>query len=83
MRELRGMLEDPLAITRKIARNRTAILKLLDTMPDADQTPGLFLQPMGKNIFRLSAPGGDALELKFRHVDMIIEDNQFKLVQVS
>lgn len=80
--ELRSQLLDPLDEVRRIARNRRAILALLETMPDADQTPGLFLQNMGKNVFRLEAPGNGALELKFTRVDMTIEDNQFKLVAI-
>lgn len=80
--EMRYQLLDPLDEVRRIAKNRRAILEMLATMPDADQTPGLFLQNMGTNVFRLEAPGNGALELKFTRVDMTIEDNQFKLVSI-
>jgi len=80
--EMRSMLQDPLTEVRTIARNRRSILALLETMPDADETPGLFLQQIGKNVFRLTAPGNGSLGLKFTRVDMTIENNQFKLVAI-
>ncbi len=80
--ELRAMLQEPLDEVRMIAKNRRSILEMLATMPDADQTPGLFLKNMDKNVFRLEAPGSGALGLKFTRIDMTIEENQFKLVAI-
>ena len=80
--ELRAELRDPLDVLRLIARSRRSVVALLDTMPEGDLTPGLVLRPMGGNTFRLSAPGGGALDLKFRHLDMLIEDSQFRLLAI-
>jgi hypothetical protein len=78
----RSYLRDPLDALRAIARNRRSVVRMLDTMPDGDQTPGIILKPLGGNTFRLSAPGGDALELPVRDLDMVIEDNQFRILAV-
>jgi len=80
--EMRETLRDPLDALRALARNRKGILALLATMPDGDQTPGLSLRALGGNTFRLSAPGGTALEMPVHDLDMVIEGNEFRLLAV-
>ena len=80
--ELRSSLRDQYDALRALSRKRRSVVALLDTMPDGDETPGLALTPLGGNSFRLSAPGGTALDLRLRHLDMVIEGNQFRLLAV-
>ena len=80
--ELRSSLRDPYDALRALSRKRRSVIALLKTMPDGDQTPGLTLTPLGGNQFRLSAPGGTTLDLQLRHLDMVIEGNQFRLLAV-
>jgi hypothetical protein len=75
-------LRDPREAALFLAQYQSDVLALLATMPFADQTPGQTLRVIGSNAYRLTAPGGGALELRFNNVDMIIEQGEFRLLRI-
>lgn len=78
----RELMKDPHEAVDYLVRNENDVRKLLATMPAADQTPGLYLIPLGDNMFRLEAPGRGALDMKFQELDMIVESGQFRLLLI-
>ncbi len=81
-RNYRERLRDPREAAVFLARHERDVVALLATMPFADQTPGQTLKIIGPNAYRLTAPGGGALDLRFNHVDMIIEEGKFRLLRI-
>jgi len=52
---------------------------LLAQMPMGEFTPGLYLKPMGRNIFRLELPPKISKGLNWTFVDMVVEFGKWKL----
>ena len=78
----REQFRDPHEAVDYLVRNQRDVRKLIATMPAADQTPGLYLQPLGDNMFRIEAPGRGALDMKFQTLDLILESGQFRLLLI-
>ena len=81
-REYRERARDPRDALRFIIEHKEPIRELLDTMPMGEQTPGLFIESIGENRFRLTAPPAMARQLRFDHADFIIEDGMFRLLVI-
>ena len=78
----RERLKDPREAVTYIRRRRTEVLELLNTMPAADQTPGVFLEPIGRNTYRLVSPGAVVSQLRFTKMDLALESGQFRLLMI-
>ncbi len=65
-----------------LAKRRGDIAALFGTFPMGDQTPGVALESIGRNMFRLSAPVAMARELRLHSLDVVIEDGQFRLLMI-
>ncbi len=55
------------------------VKKLFDQMPMGEYTPGLYLEPVGPNIFRLEVHGKAAQDLSWTGFDMIREGADYRL----
>ena len=82
-REYREKGRDPREAVQFIIEHEEPIRELLDTMPMGEQTPGLLLESIGPNRFRLSAPPAVARELRFDHADFIVEEGMFRLLVIK
>lgn len=79
--EKRG--EDPRKIVRELRRERREIVKLMTSMPMAEQTPGALMRTTDRNVFEITAPGGPALDQKFKRISVVIEQGSFRLFSIS
>lgn len=52
---------------------------LFDLMPSGEQTPGVFMQPVGKNIYRVQVSGLGTSDLAWTGFDMVMEKGNWKL----
>jgi len=75
--------EDPRQIVRELRRERREIVKLMTSMPMAEQTPGALMRTTGRNVFEVTAPGGPALDQKFKRLSVVIEQGSFRLMSIS
>lgn len=67
---------------RWLIRNRDEIEKLISAMPVGDQTPGVLMNPLGNNAFRLSVQGGEMLPMRYHTLDVVIEEGRFRLLMI-
>ncbi len=75
--------KDPAMIVRELRRERQEIVKLMTAMPMAEQTPGALMRTTGRNVFEVTAPGGPALDQKFKRLSVVIEKGSFRLLSIS
>lgn len=66
-----------------IKQNQKHVRALVAVMPLGEQTPGLLLQPIGKNRFRLTANPTAAAELRYKHAEFILEQGVFRLLIIK
>lgn len=52
---------------------------LFDMMPMGEQTPGVFMQPIGKNTYRVQVSGLGTSDLAWTGFDMVMEKGNWKL----
>lgn len=73
---------DPRDAITFLARHEQAIADLFAAMPMAENTPGVSLETIGRNEFRLRPGSAAALDLTFTALDVVIEDGRFKLLML-
>ncbi len=66
-----------------LVKHRKDVEELLATMPAGEQTPGVFMKPLGNNAFRLNSADAAALGLKLRRVDVVVEQGRFRLLTIQ
>ena len=66
-----------------LVKNQAHVEALIGVMPAAEQTPGVFMKPLGQNAFRLTLGGSEMLELKYKTVDVVIEQGRFRLLMIQ
>jgi hypothetical protein len=71
--------KDPIAALDFIRQYSRQITELLTMIPAADQTPGAGFRSIGRNAYRLTVPGGRAIDSTFTSMDIVYEDRQFRL----
>jgi hypothetical protein len=65
-------------------KNRKDVEALIAAMPAGEQTPGVFMKPLGGNAFRLTmGAGSEMLDVKFRTLDVVIEQGRFRLLMIQ
>ena len=74
---------DPMDAARYLKENEEHITDLFAAIPLGEQTPGVFMESLGDNAFRLSAPPALVPDLKYRYFDVVIERGSFRLLRVS
>lgn len=73
---------DPREAVNFLIKRRDDIGALFATFPMGDQTPGVQMQTVGRNTFRLTAPVAMTNELRLHEMDVIIEQGQFRLLML-
>lgn len=73
---------DPGEAIDYLVKHKNDIASLFATFPMGDQTPGVHLESIGRNAFRLSAPVAMAQELRLHSFDVVIERGQFRLLMI-
>lgn len=73
---------DPRDAIDFLSRRKDDIAALFATFPMGDQTPGVRMESIGRNTFRLSAPVAMAQELRLHSLDVIIERGNFRLLMI-
>jgi len=66
-----------------LIKNRQDITALFAAMPLGEQTPGVFVETIGRNTFRLRAPAAMAPDLRFNYFDVVIEGGEFRLLMIG
>jgi len=75
--EERGL--DPALAFDRIKERRRDVYELFGAMPMGEATPGLFLEQIGKNMFRLRVPRGRHPDLHWTGIDASFERGNFRL----
>lgn len=70
---------DPAEAFKEIKRREDDLLALLARMPMGEFTPGLYLETLGPNTFRLALYGKAAQDLNWTSVDIVIENGVWRL----
>lgn len=80
--EYRKRALDPMAAAKWLARRQEDIARLFATIPQGEQTPGVLMETIGPNMFRLRAPTLMRSELRYDTIDVIIERGEFRLLMI-
>ncbi|MEM9374461.1 MAG: hypothetical protein AAGA55_12535, partial [Planctomycetota bacterium] len=70
---------DPALGFQEIVRRQRDVFTLFSAMPFGESTPGLYLEPLGPNTFRVALPRSAWGDLKWVGIDAVFEDSNFKL----
>ncbi len=73
----RGM--DPGIAFDELVKRRRDIYRMFNYMPMGESTPGLYIQPIGENIFRLAVSRAGHKELLWIGIDVSFEDLNYRL----
>jgi hypothetical protein len=74
---------DPRDAVAFLKDNEDAVTDLLMALPQGERTPGVLLQSIGPNMYRLQPPEAESLNLRFSRLDLIIEGANFRLLLIS
>jgi hypothetical protein len=77
--EFRSKDVDPGLGFQEVVRRQRDVFMLFNAMPFGEATPGLRLDPIGPNQFRLALPKSAWGDLKWVGIDAVFEDGNFKL----
>ena len=80
--EYRSRGRDPNEAVEYLVKRRDDIAALFATFPMGDQTPGVQMESIGRNTFRLTAPVAMTRELRLHTLDVVIEVGQFRLLMI-
>lgn len=80
--EYRKLARDPAEAVDWLAKRQAPIADLFSVFPMGDQTPGVLLETIGPNMFRLKAPKSQHGELSLTTIDFIIERGRFRLLMI-
>lgn len=73
---------DPREAVEFLRRRKQDVAALFASFPMGDQTPGVHLESIGRNAFRLRAPVAMREELRLHVFDVVIEGGQFRLLLI-
>lgn len=75
--EARG--KDPAEAFEMLQARQRDILRLFAAMPQGELTPGVLMQKVGEDVYRLEAVGSDARRLPWRFMDITMEHGNWRL----
>lgn len=81
--EYRKRALDPRQAVDFLAAHEQDVARLIAAVPMGEQTPGVILEPLGGNAFRLRAPAAAAQDLRFTTFDVVVERGQFRLLMIQ
>lgn len=76
----RGM--EPRDAVKWLAKHEGDIADLFSTLPMGEQTPGVYMESIGRNMFRLEAPVAMRGEVRLTRFDVVIEKGEFRLLMI-
>ncbi|MFK7884290.1 MAG: hypothetical protein AB8F26_08945 [Phycisphaerales bacterium] len=79
LEEFRLRRVEPALGFREMVRRQRDVFKLFNAMPFGEGTPGLRLELIGPNQFRLALPKSAYGDLNWVGIDAVFEDQNFKL----
>lgn len=79
LEEFRQRRVDPRLGFREVVRRQRDVFKLFNAMPFGESTPGLFLETIGRNEFRLAIPRSGVGDLKWVGIDAVYERGNYRL----
>ncbi len=74
---------DPVEAGKYIVRNRKHVAKLLELMPGAEGTPGVFMKTTPDKTYVLSVPNANAVSSKYSKLEFAIEEGRFVVVMIE
>ena len=73
---------DPREAVGYLKSHEQDIADLFASLPLGEQTPGLLMQDLGDNAFRLQAPSSLVGGMRFDRFDVVIEHGSFRLLMI-
>ncbi len=70
---------DPALGFQEILRRQRDVFRLFSAMPFGESTPGLYLEPLGPNTFRVALPKSAWGDLRWVGIDAVFEKGNFRL----
>lgn len=70
---------DPGTAFDEAVRRQRDVFKLFNSMPFGENTPGIHLQSIGRNEFRLEVPRSSRRGLKWTGIDVVFEQGNYHL----
>ncbi|MBZ0172341.1 MAG: hypothetical protein K8E66_08185 [Phycisphaerales bacterium] len=68
---------DPREAFRELSRRRDDLRRLFQAMPAGEFTPGVLMQPVGRNMFRLNAEGDRTMD--WTYMDVVFDRGDYRL----
>lgn len=70
---------DPGLAFDELKKRERDVLRFFNTLPFAENTPGVHLEGLGPNVFRMRSPGGRDSGLRYQYMDMVVERGEWRL----
>lgn len=70
---------DPNEAYKELVRRQRDVFRLFNTMPFGERTPGIYMESIGRNEFRIRLPKSSWGELKWTGIDAVFEDGGYRL----
>lgn len=70
---------DPKEAYKEIVRRQRDVFRLFNTMPFGERTPGIYMESVGRNEFRIRLPRSSWGELKWTGIDTVFENGGYRL----
>lgn len=70
---------DPGTAFDEVVRRQRDVFKLFNAMPFGENTPGIYLQTIGRNEFRMQVPRSGRADLKWTGFDVVFEKGNYRL----
>lgn len=84
LQSYRDLGRDPAEAAEFLLERRREVMRMMLQMPMGELTPGQFMQPIGRNAFRLRVrPDAVDPPLKFTNFDYVYEDDGCRLLLIS
>lgn len=73
---------DPREAVGFLKSHEQDIADLFGSLPLGEQTPGVLMEDLGRNVFRLRAPSALVGGMRFDRFDVVIENGSFRLLMI-
>lgn len=70
---------DPKEAYKEIVRRQRDVFRLFNAMPFGERTPGVYMESIGRNEFRIRLPKSSWGDLKWTGIDAVFEDGSYRL----
>lgn len=70
---------DPNEAYKEIVRRQRDVFRLFNAMPFGERTPGVYMESIGRNEFRIRLPRSSWGDLNWTGIDAVFEDGNYRL----